>query len=285
MRLDEKSSAGFAVISWHDQLHLAWTGSDLRINLASAPDGGEITAKQRLDQRSYKQETTSTGDTSSTRRVALAPALAASGDRLYLAWTGSDAALNLLAAEPAAPAPLTLRERSRHSPSLAPSGDGSLVLAWTGTDRRVNVLALDQGPYPAPGAPGAAKTTLEQARSADPPAVCRHRGSLILAWTGTDHCVNIAADATAPAVPPVRLDKARTMNAPALCSHQGGLVLAWTGTDHRVNILTGAEEPLGTPVRLDEARTRHAPALCSHQGSLFVAWCGTDSRLNLARLP
>jgi hypothetical protein len=284
VRLDEKSSAGFAVISWHDQLHLAWTGNDMRINLASAPDGREITAKQRLDQRSYKQVTTGTGDTSSTHRVALAPSLAASGDQLYLAWTGSDAALNLLAAEPSAQAPLTLRERSGHSPSLAASADGDLVLAWTGTDRHVNLLALAQGPEPAPGAPGAAKTTFEQARSADPPALCCYRGNLVLAWTGTDHCVNIAADATAPAGLPVRLDGARTRHAPALCHHQGGLVLAWTGTDHHVNILTGAEQPLGTPVRLDEARTRHAPALCSHQGSLIVAWSGTDNRLNLARL-
>ena len=285
MRLDEKSSAGFAVISWHDQLQLAWTGSDLRINLASTPDGSQVTARQRLDQRSFKQVTTRTGDSSSTRRVALAPSLAASGDRLYLAWTGSNAALNLLAAEAPAQAPLTLRERSGHSPSLAPSGDGGLVLAWTGTDRHVNLLPLDQGPYPAPGAAGAAKSTLEQARTADPPAVCFHRGNLVLAWTGTDHCVNIAAGVTAPAVRPARLDGARTLHAPALCSHQGGLVLAWTGTDHRVNILTGAEEPLSTPVRLDEARTRHAPALCSYQDSLFVAWCGTDGRLNLARLP
>jgi hypothetical protein len=285
VRLDEKSSAGFAVISWHDQLQLAWTGNDMRINRASSPDGSEVTAKQRLDQRSYTQETISTGDSSSTRRVALAPALAVSGDQLYLAWTGSDAALNLLAAEAPARAPLTLRERSRHSPSIAAPGDGSLVLAWTGTDRHVNLLALDHGPYPAPGLPGAAKTTLEQARSTDPPAVCCHQGNLALAWTGSDHCVNIAADATAPAGPPVRLDGARTMHAPALCSHQGGLVLAWTGTDHHVNILTGAEQPLGTPVRLDEARTRHAPALCSHHGSLVVGWCGTDGRLNLARLP
>lgn len=285
MRLDEKSSAGFAVISWHDQLQLAWTGTDMRITLASSPDGGEITAKQRLDQRSYTQETISTGDTSSTRRVGLAPALAAAGDRLYLAWTGSHAALNLLAAEAPAQAPLTLRERSGHAPSLATSGDAGLVLAWTGSDRHVNLLALGHGPYPAPGPSGAAKTTLEQARSTDPPAVCCHQGSLVLAWTGSDHCVNIAAGATDPAGPPVRLDAARTRHAPALCSHRGGLVLAWTGTDHRVNILTGAEQPLGTPVRLDGARTRHAPVLCSHQGSLIVGWCGTDGRLNLARLP
>ena len=284
VRLDEKSSAGFAVISWHDQLQLAWTGNDLRINLASSPDGREITAKQRLDQRSYKQVTTSTGDTSSTRRVALAPSLATAGDRLYLAWTGSNSAVNLLAAEPPAPAPLALRERSGHSPSIAASGDGGLMLAWTGTDRHVNLLTLDHEPSPEPGAPGAAKTTLEQARSADPPAVCCHRGSPVLAWTGTDHRVNIVTGATPSAGPPVRLDGARSAHGPALCSHQGGLVLAWTGTDHHVNILTGAEQPLGTPVRLDEARTMHAPALCSHQGSLIVAWSGTDRRLNLARL-
>jgi hypothetical protein len=54
-------------------------------------------------------------------------------------------------------------------------------MAWTGTDRRVNLLTLDDEPYPAPGAPGAAKTTLEQARSADPPALCSHQGSLIVA--------------------------------------------------------------------------------------------------------
>jgi hypothetical protein len=159
------------------------------------------------------------------------------------------------------------------------------MLAWTGTDRRVNLLAAGPGPYLGSGPPGTAKTTLEQARSADPPALCWHRDSLVLAWTGTDHRVNIVADAMNPPGPPVRLDGARTMHAPALCSHQGSLVLAWTGSDHRVNILTGAEEPHGPPVRLDEARTAHAPALCSHQGGLIVAWSGTDRRLNLARLP
>jgi len=285
VRLDEKSSAGLAVASWRGQLHLAWTGSDMRLNLASSPDGREIAVKQRLDQRSYKQETTGTGETSSTRHVGLAPALATSGDGLYLAWRGSDAALNLLAAEDPAQAPLTLRERSGHSPALAASGDGGLVLSWTGTDRRVNLLTAGQGPYLGSGPAGTAKTTLEQARSADPPALCWHRDSLVLAWTGTDHRVNIMADAMNPPGPPARLDDARTMHAPALCSHQGSLVLAWTGTDHRVNILTGAAEPHGSPVRLDGARTAHAPALCSHQGGLIVAWSGTDRRLNLARLP
>jgi hypothetical protein len=162
VRLDEKSSAGFAVISWHDQLQLAWTGTDMRINLASSPDGGEITAKQRLDQRSYTQETISTGDTSSTRRVGLAPALAAAGDRLYVAWTGSHAALNLLAAEAPAQAPLTLRERSGHAPSLATSGDA--------------------GP----------PVRLDGARTRHAPVLCSHQGSLIVGWCGTDGRLNLA---------------------------------------------------------------------------------------------
>jgi len=208
----------------------------MRLYLASSPDGGGITARQRLDQRSYKQETTSTGETSSTRHVGLAPALAISGDRLYLAWTGSDSALNLLAAEDPAQAPLTLRERSGNSPSLAAPGDGGLVLSWTGTDRRVNLLPAGQGPYLPPGPPGAAKTTLEQARSADPPALCWHRDDLVLAWTGTDHRVNILTGAEEPYGTPVRLDGARTTHAPALCSHQGSLMAGWCGTDRRLNL-------------------------------------------------
>jgi hypothetical protein len=285
VKLDEKSSAGLAVVSWHGQLQLAWTGTDMRINLASSPDGLEITGKQRLDQRSYKQVTTGDGHATSTTTVALAPSLAVSGDRLYLAWRGSNAALNLLVAEPPAQGPVTLRERSGTSPRLAATGDGGLLLSWTGTDRHVNLLALDQDPYLASGPPVAAKTTLEQARSAEPPAVCQHEGGAVLAWTGTDRRVNILLQAMAPSGPPVRLEAARSSHAPALCSHQGSLVLAWTGTDHRINILTGAEEAYGTPVRLDGARTSDAPALCSHQGSLIVGWSGTDRRLNLARLP
>ena len=205
----------------------------MRLYLASSPDGRGITARQRLDQRSYKQETTSTGETSSTRHVGLAPTLAISGDRLYLAWTGSDSALNLLPAEDPAQAPLTLRERSGNSPSLAAAGDGGLVLSWTGTDRRVNLLPAGQGPYLPPGA---VKTTLEQARSADPPALCCHRGDLVLAWTGTDHRVNILTGAMNPPSPPVRLDEARTTHAPALCSHQGSLMAGWCGTDRRLNL-------------------------------------------------
>ncbi len=52
VRLDEASLAAVAVTSWHDQLYLAWTGSDMHVNLASSPDGRTITGKQQTALRS-----------------------------------------------------------------------------------------------------------------------------------------------------------------------------------------------------------------------------------------
>jgi hypothetical protein len=39
VRLEEKSNTACAVTSTGDRVHLAWTGSDLHLNLASSPDG------------------------------------------------------------------------------------------------------------------------------------------------------------------------------------------------------------------------------------------------------
>jgi hypothetical protein len=237
VRLDEKSSAALAVTSWHDQLYFAWTGSDMHVNVASSPDGREIKGKQRLAERSYAQVTTSSGQTTTTRDVALAPSLAVSGDRLYLAWTGGNLALNVLAAEQPAPATaVTLKERSENPPSLATGGNGTLVLAWTGTDRHINLLTLAGDAYSTPSPSGGAKTRFEEAKSGSAPALCSHQGSLILAWTGSDRHVNILAGAEEPYGAPVRLEEARSGSAPALCSHQGSLFVAWSGTDHHLNV-------------------------------------------------
>ena len=51
VRLDEKSPAGCALASWNGQLCLAWTGTDLRLNVASSPDGRGLAGKQRINQR------------------------------------------------------------------------------------------------------------------------------------------------------------------------------------------------------------------------------------------
>lgn len=280
VRLSEKSASPFAAAGWHGQLYLAWTGSDLHINLASSPDGRAAGGKQRLAQRSYLKVTTSTGESTSTTLVALPPSLAAAGEQLWLAWTGGDTALNLLAAgQPAGAAPVTLKERSGDAPSLSVTDAGALVLAWTGTDRHINLLTADAGT----GAPGP-KTRLEQATSNHGPALCSHQGDLVLAWTGSDRHLNVLTGPGDPWRPAIRLDRATSGHRPALCSHQGDLVLAWTGSDRHVNVLTGAGDPYGEPVRLPEAKSSSAPVLASYQGSLIVGWAGTDGHLNIARL-
>lgn len=298
VRMAEKSAAACAVTSWREQLFVGWTGTDLSLNVVTSPRWGEFTGKQRLPERSYKRVTRSTSSTTATstgtshtsstttENVALRPALAGYGDCLYIAWTGTDGALNVAVAEPGPyPGPTTFRERSLFSPSLMAAPAGGLMLAWTGTDSHVNlVMAADVQP----GAPvqlTQAKNRLEVARSGQAPAVCGHGEAVALAWTGTDRHVNVLVNAAAPARPPLRLEQARSSAAPALCSHQGTLALAWTGTDRHINLLANAEDPGLAPVRLEEAKSSGAPALCSHDGTLVLAWTGTDRRPNLARLP
>jgi hypothetical protein len=188
VRLAEKSSAACAVISWRDQVHIAWTGTDMRLNLASSPDGLELTGKQRLAQRSYKQVTRNSSgpnQSATTETVALPPSLAGSVEQLYIAWTGGNRALNVMVADPdPGSAPVTLKQRSTESPSVTTSEHGDLILAWTGTDRHINLLTTG-------GDWSAAPVRLEGARSDHAPAVSIHRGRLILAWTGTDRRLNI----------------------------------------------------------------------------------------------
>jgi hypothetical protein len=51
-------------------------------------------------------------------------------------------------------------------------------VAWTGTDRRVNLLTRTDG---APTRP----IRLEETKTAAAPAVCSHRGALMVAWAGS----------------------------------------------------------------------------------------------------
>jgi len=154
----------------------------MSLNLASSPDGREFRDKQQLVHRSYRYEMST--DSSPGRNIALPPSLVGAGERLYLAWTGGDAALNVLVADRHAyPGPVTFKQRSAASPSVATSERGSLILAWTGTDRHLNLLTLAENWSGTP-------IRLE-AKSSAAPAMCSHRGSLVLAWTGTDYRLNV----------------------------------------------------------------------------------------------
>jgi len=163
--------------------------------------------------------------------------MAGSGQRLYLAWRGGDRALHLHAVQlEMGPVPAKLRERSTASPSLATPDHGGLVLAWAGTDRHVNLAKITETPPGGSNLLGYAKIRLENAKTSHAPAVCGHRGSLVLAWTGTDRRINLLTRAEEPSMAPVTLDHAKSNHAPAVCSHRGSLILAWTGTDRRPNL-------------------------------------------------
>lgn len=231
-RLEEKSNTACAATSSQGQVHLAWTGSDLHLNLASSPDGHTFAGKQRLAHQSYQQRrSTDLFDSSktSTTWVPLPPALAAYGERLYLAWAGWDRALRVLVAERGAVfPPVAFKERTAASPSVAASEHG-LTLAWTGSDRHVSLRTVTHdwsGP----------KLRLEGARSGAAPAVCSHRGGVVVAWTGTDRRVNLLTLGDGGPTRPVRLEEARTAVAPAVCSCRGTLMVAWAGSGRRLHV-------------------------------------------------
>lgn len=181
VRLEERSNTACAVTSTGDRVHLAWTGSDLHLNLASSPDGYAFADKQRLAHESYqRRDSTDLFDSSKTNTTwePLPPALAASGERRYLAWTGSDGALRVVVAERGAfSSPVTFKERTDTSPSVATSERG-LTLAWIGTDRHVNLCTVAHDW-------SSRKLRLEETKTAVAPAVCSHRGALMVAWAGS----------------------------------------------------------------------------------------------------
>jgi hypothetical protein len=231
VRLDEKTSASCALTSWGDRLYVAWTGSDLHLNLAFWLEGHELAGKQRLAQRSYTWvDDSSLGKDRRRKVVGLAPSVVGIGEQLFLAWTGSDGALNVLVANSAGySAPVTFKQRSPLSPTVAAAPDGDLVLAWTGTDRHVNLLTV--------GRQWEGQPVRLEAKTSASPALCSHDDNLVVAWTGTDRHINLLTVGRKGQSRPVRLE-VKTSLAPALCSHDGDLMLAWTGTDRRVNLLT-----------------------------------------------
>ena len=82
MRLDERSSAAPAVAGWHDQLYLAWTGSDRHVNLLTlAVDGPDPVSGEKTR---FEEATSHHG-----------PAVCSHQGGLVVAWSGTDHRLNV----------------------------------------------------------------------------------------------------------------------------------------------------------------------------------------------
>jgi hypothetical protein len=80
-------------------------------------------------------------------------------------------------------APVTFKQRSAASQSVAPADDGGLVVAWAGTDRWVNLLTVG---------PDWGDPVRLEAKTSAAPALCSHNGELLLAWAGSDAHLNVA---------------------------------------------------------------------------------------------
>ena len=115
-----------AIVGAAERLHLAWSGTDRRINLLTLAEQ-RSGAHVRLEQA----------------RTQLAPAVCSHRGSLVLAWTGSDRRVNLLTvAENQSTAPIRLEmARSDRAPAVCSHG-GKLVVAWTGSDAHLNLALL-----------------------------------------------------------------------------------------------------------------------------------------------
>jgi hypothetical protein len=120
--LSEFSRVGPAVARFNNRLHLAWTGTDNRLNIMSS-------TSPNLGIFQFRNKRTS------TQTSTVGPALAVLGNRLFLAWTGTDNRLNFMWSSDGISFGnrQTLPHTSTASPALAVY-DNVLYLVWTGTD-------------------------------------------------------------------------------------------------------------------------------------------------------
>jgi len=123
------------------------------------------------------------------------------------------------------------------------------------------------------------KTVLDEtSRKAPALAWCKSR--LYLAWTGTDHRLNLASSPEGKEFAWTRTYQATSNVAPAMTVFKGKLHLAWTGTDGRLNLAWSPDGEHFARKRVLPETSSAAPALTTDRNRLCLAWTGTDRRLN-----
>jgi hypothetical protein len=176
LTLPESALGGPALAKWKDYaLILGWSGTDGHLNIITSIDGINWQNKVTISTETTSHELSLAFDNSS-----VAP-------RIFLAWTGQDACLNVMSSTDrnlqSWGNKSTSTETSAHGPALL-FINGRLFLAWTGTDSRLNVMSSADL-----GATWQPKVTLNETSSTEP-ALAFWNVSLILMWTGTDGRLN-----------------------------------------------------------------------------------------------
>ncbi|HEX2296428.1 MAG TPA: hypothetical protein VHN37_14120 [Actinomycetota bacterium] len=286
--LPDASDFAPALCSVGNNLFLAWTGTDRRVNLALSVDGGAT-----FPIRHVSGETSEHG-----------PALTARGGHVHLAWTGGEGRLNVAEVVWTEPSPptiagltnkVTLSDTSPHAPSVT-GESGDLFLAWTGHDDALNLLISEDG-----GRTWAQKHTFKEFSSAAPAVEDTPEGRLHLAWKASDGEVLSAAwvDLARVGNPPVlQVNPGRplarksvlpdtTDHAPALVSHRGRLHVAWTGEgDSNLNLAAPIVSTAGYAKRVFATESSDAgPTVERHGRAFAMAWRGSGNlKLNVAMI-
>jgi hypothetical protein len=227
------------------------------------------------------------------------PAVAVHAGHLFLAWRGTDGALNMIVSNDDGASftgKRTFGETTDAAPALA-SHNGHLFIAWRGSGNndiniaRVSLFANTNGEFGIEELEG--KVTLDE-RTDLSPAIASHGGRLFLAWKGSGNDqINLRASNDDGATFPVKrvLDET-TDKAPSLASSGDRLLIAWEGSGNdqinvaQIGILANTGGGFGIEGTQDKVvlgeKTDEAPALAVREGRVFLAWKGSGNKqLNL----
>jgi len=222
----------------------------------------------------------------------LAPTLSiGSGSRLYLGWTGTDGALNVMSSTNgrAFGSKATLNEHSNLGPALA--GDASQTyLGWIGTDGFVNVVRSTSqtfATFTRIGQTVGGQTFFPSNETSNVSlGLAVGNGRVYVAWTGTDSQLNLmsapSGGSNFDGATKVTFNE-QSVEAPNLTVVAGQLYLSWTGTDARLNIATldSSARNIVSKRTLDES-SNSGPVLVGMSpvappADLHVFWSGTGS--------
>jgi hypothetical protein len=297
---------GFGTISWLAQQIQAWALAqhpDILVSVPSGVDGakqgyalftwnsiGVIDEPSMLaiTHEAWLRRPTTVpkvilGDTSP-----MTPAIAASGNLVFLAWKGDGN--NELSVMCSADGGLTFggkfisREQSTQAPALC-AHNGNVFIAWQGIDNdQINIARVAVSGSTITGIVN--KFVLHET-SPKSPALASLGANMYLAWKGDSN------DQLNVMVSPNNGDSwinkcilpATSPQAPALCGNLGILYIAWKGDGNdqinvaHINLDGNGISGLGTKLILPDT-TPASPALTAIGNTLYLAWKG-DSNDNL----
>jgi len=242
--LSQTSSTGPTLAASGSALYLGFVTADNHVKVLRSTDGFMTTAP--MDGLDGTGPATIASDAPASNAAApeksgLAPALTASGDRVFLAWTAEDGELTLISGastglsfDPSSK--VIVSERSTAAPSLAYES-GRVYIAWLDPDARINVAySVDDGHT------FTKKQPFDDKSNSGPRIVSLGAGGtdpdLFLFWTQSNRSLNVKTsdDATVDAFRYKFTFPDTTSSAPAAAVFNQRVFLGWTNADGALSV-------------------------------------------------